>query len=166
LGAISLVTLIFFFDPPPRTSTQKPLKEKIINLDLPGFALFVPTIVMLLLALNWGGTVYPWKSARIIGLFCGAGVLAIVFILCEWHQQEKASIPLSLFRNRAASIAFALAFLVFGAMQVVVYMMPIWFQVILDVSPTQSGINLLPNVGGNILMLAVCGILGKSICSF
>jgi len=47
-------------------------------LDVIGFLLFAPSAVMFLLALEWGGTVYAWKSAVVIGLFCGsAGNLAV-----------------------------------------------------------------------------------------
>jgi hypothetical protein len=48
-----------------RTSS---LKETIIWLDLQGCALFATTVVMFLLALEWGGQTYPWKSVKIIGL--------------------------------------------------------------------------------------------------
>lgn len=166
LGAVSLLILVLTFHPPPRASTKIPLKEKIDNLDLPGFVLFAPTVVMLLLALNWGGTVYPWKSAKIIGLICGAAGLAVIFVLWEWHQKDKACIPPSIFRNRTVCVSLAIGVMIFGGMQVVIYMTPIWFQVILGVSPTQSGINLFPTVGGNIIMSVVCGVLVSKIGYF
>jgi MFS family permease len=66
-------------------------KQRIKRLDLPGFALFTPSIIMLLLALDWGGVSYHWNSSTIIGLFCGAGAAWIAFLLWERRQGEGVS---------------------------------------------------------------------------
>jgi MFS family permease len=66
-------------------------KQKRTRLDIPGFLLFTPTIIMLLLALEWGGVTYRWGSSIVVGLFCGAGVAWIVFLLWEWRQGEGVS---------------------------------------------------------------------------
>jgi hypothetical protein len=57
-------------------STRPNLLSK---LDLIGSCLFASFAVMLLLALQWGGTKYAWNTAIIIGLFCGAGATLVLF---------------------------------------------------------------------------------------
>jgi len=42
------------------------MRARLAQLDFFGTAAFVPGIVCLLLALQWGGFDYPWRSARII----------------------------------------------------------------------------------------------------
>jgi len=61
------------------------------RLDIPGFLLFTPAIIMLLLALEWGGVTYRWNSSVVIGLLCGAGLEWVVFLLWERKQGEGVS---------------------------------------------------------------------------
>lgn len=56
-----------------------PLSEKFKFLDIPGAIFIISAVSCLLLALQWGGTVVPWRSARIIGLLVGFGLLIIAF---------------------------------------------------------------------------------------
>jgi len=49
-----------------------------------GTGLLVPAVVMLLLTLYYcGGGMYPWASATVIGLFCGAGAVGALFVAWE-----------------------------------------------------------------------------------
>ena len=163
-GAVSFALLILFFHPPPQKS-EIPLKEKFENLDLLGFVLFAPAVVMLLLALTWGGTTYPWKSGKVIGLLCGAGAVLMIFTLWQWRQQDKASIPPAVLKNRTMLFAVPTGFCILGAMQTTLYYVPLWFQVIKDASPTQSGINLFPTVLANLLMSVISSVCGNFCCS-
>jgi hypothetical protein len=85
-----------------------------LKLDLLGTAMFIPAIVCLILALQWGGADYPWNSAKIIGLFCGFGAMAVIFIAIQLWQQDKGTLPPKLFKNRNVLCAMLFAFF-FGA---------------------------------------------------
>lgn len=105
IGAVALVLLVLINI--PDVTHKKPfsmslLKQVIPQLDLIGFAIFVPAALMFLLALQFGGNDYPWNSSVIIGLFCGAGVAAIVFVLWERRVGDQAMIPGAIIRNRTA----------------------------------------------------------------
>ena len=81
------------------------------QLDLIGFALFAPSAIQLLLALQYGGNQYAWHSSQVVGLFCGAGATFIVFLLWDYKQGDKAKIPFSMIRKRivwSSSLAYAL----------------------------------------------------------
>ncbi|KAF3223190.1 hypothetical protein TWF191_006472 [Orbilia oligospora] len=103
LGAISVivVTLVLKL---PHKSEGLTLRERIYQLDLVGAAILIPTVVSLLLALQWGGTTYAWNDPRIIGLFVCFGCLVIIFIGSQWRLGDAATLPLRILRQRAGLI--------------------------------------------------------------
>lgn len=54
---------------------------------------------MLLLGLNFGGTVFPWSSAKVIALLVTGGLLICVFIYGEARVAKYPLMPLGLFKN-------------------------------------------------------------------
>ena len=82
-------------------------------------------------------------------------VLAVAFLFAERYAAEPV-IPLKLFRERvfnaASSIGFVMGFAMFGALT----FLPLYMQIVKGVSPTASGLRILP------LML---GMLGASVIS-
>src|ERR1700709_416354 len=145
-GAVTLAVLFFCFHPVPRATDGVVLKEKVRQLDILGLIAFIPAMVMLLLAIQWGGNMYAWKSARIIGLLIGAICAIALFVVWEYLQGEAAGIPPRIATQRSVIFASIVAFLLFGALNAGLYFLPIWFQVILGVDPTSSGIHLMPSV--------------------
>lgn len=140
---------------------EKPFGEKTRHLDLLGFSLFTPAVIMPLLAFQWAGNMHPWNSATIIGLICGsAGILAI-FVTWQWHKQDDAVIPPRVFVQRTIFWGAMATFFGMGAPLTVAYYLPIWFQVIKGVSPTESGVRYLPTVLANVLISIAGGISGE-----
>lgn len=84
--------------------------SKLLQLDLIGAATFIPAVIMLLLALQWGGADYPWNSSKVIGLFVGAGAMTVIFVGVEIWQQDRGLLPPQFFKNRnvLAAMMFAL----------------------------------------------------------
>ena len=128
------------------------------RVDYVGAALLVLTVTPLLLALTFGGTAYAWDSPRIIGLFAAAAVSFVVFIQVERHTEEPI-LPLRLFRIRTFRIAVLASFVVSMAFLGVVMFMPLYMQVVQGINATQSGVALLPLMGGLIVSSMLCGRL-------
>lgn len=102
LGGLSFILiLVFFRDPVKSDLTCLPWKEKLRRLDLLGAGLFVPSITFLLLALQWGGTTYPWNDKRIIILFVLSGVFLAAFVWQEKRKGENALLPGRVMRSRS-----------------------------------------------------------------
>ena len=144
-------------------ASQLNIFEKIQRLDLPGFVLFIPAVVMLLLAVQWGGTKYSWNSATVIGLLCGFVGMMAIFIAWQWYAQDEASIPPRILMNQNVAVACIVSFFMFGSLQLIVYFLPIWFQVIKTAIPTQSGIDFLATVLATMLLTITAGGLGNSL---
>ncbi|KAE8450205.1 hypothetical protein EG329_006986 [Mollisiaceae sp. DMI_Dod_QoI] len=159
LGAVTIVVLLFVFNPAERPETKLPLTEKIKHLDLPGLLFFIPSVIMLLLAVQWGGTKYAWKSATVVGLFIGFGLTMLLFAAWQWRQQDEASIPPRIIGQRSILSAIAIVFLGMGSVQLIAYYIPMYFQVIQGASPVHSGIRFLPSVLSNFVMSILAGAL-------
>lgn len=117
---------------------------------------------MFLLALEWGGDEYAWNSAMVIGLFCGSAVNLAVFLAWEYKKGDGAMIPLSMVRKRIVWSAMIVMFLFFGAMLTHGYYVAIYFQAVKGVSPTLSGVYILPAILSQVLFAIISGVGGKS----
>lgn len=116
IGGLAMVIVFFFVKVNRNTADtlNQTFMERIRQLDLIGAAIFIPAIVCLLLALQWGGADYPWSNSRIIGLFVGAGAMIAVFVGIQFWQGDRGTLPPFLFKNRNVFPAMMFA-LFFGA---------------------------------------------------
>ncbi|KAI0505130.1 putative efflux pump [Xylaria bambusicola] len=150
IGAVTLIVIGFFFpDPVQRKPPQETWQQRLMRFDPFGTLIFIPAIVTLLLALQWGGVTYPWNSGRVIALFVVFGVLLLAFLFIQYRQQENATVPPRIFKQRTVMAGSFFAFTVGSAFFLFVYYIPIWFQAVQGVSAVNSGIRNLP------LLLAV-----------
>jgi EmrB/QacA subfamily drug resistance transporter len=110
----------------------------------------------LILLTSLGGTTYPWASAPIY-ILGAAGVLLIgLFILVERRAAEPI-VPLHLFKLRTFSVTSVAGFIVGFAMFGAITYLPAFFQVVKGISPTISGVYLLPLMAGLLLVSIVSG---------
>jgi hypothetical protein len=104
-GAISLAAVAFFFKPPKRKLSGMTVKERILEIDLLGAFFLICAIVCLLLALQWGGSTYPWKDSKVWGCILGFGLLIIVFIGLQIRRGDRATIPPRILKQRTVLFA-------------------------------------------------------------
>jgi len=100
-GAVTAAFIIPFFQVSRRgKKDESTWRQQLKKFDLEGTALFLPAVICLLLALQWGGSTYAWKSGRIIALLVIACLLIIGFLGIQWWKQEDATVPPRIFLNR------------------------------------------------------------------
>ncbi|KUL83693.1 hypothetical protein ZTR_07474 [Talaromyces verruculosus] len=167
IGGLATI-LLLAIQIPDSNKTKKPkslsgILGALTKLDPGGFLLFSPVAVMLLMALEWGGSQYAWNSVTIIGLFCGAGAIAIVFLAWEYHAGEEAMIPFSMVRNRVVWSSCLVIWFLFGSMMVYSYYLPIWFQAVKGASSLQSGVDLLPLILSQVVASILSGGLVRKV---
>ncbi|EEU47379.1 uncharacterized protein NECHADRAFT_67330 [Fusarium vanettenii 77-13-4] len=159
IGGIAMV-IVFFFVHVNRNSAESrdmTFMARVRQLDLAGAAIFIPAIVCLLLALQWGGADYAWSNSRIIGLFCGFGAMIAIFIGIQFWQGDRGTLPPRLFKNRNTLAAMMFA-LFFGAgFFPLIYYLSLYFQAIQGVSAVQAGIKILPLLLSTVLCSIVSG---------
>ncbi len=116
-------------------------------IDYLGTLVLSAAVTSLILLTSLGGTTYPWRSAPIY-LLGVAGVLLIgVFVLVERRAVEPV-LPLHLFKLRTFSVTSLVGFIVGFAMFGAITYLPAFFQVVRGISPTISGLYLLPLMAG------------------
>ena len=109
-----------------------------------------------------GGTVFPWHSPLVLALAATGVLSTVAFVVVERRAREPI-LPMSLFANRnfavASSVGFIVGLSLFGA----VTFLPIYLQVVKGVSPSTSGLMLMPMMLG---MLVTSIISGRLISRF
>ncbi|WEH42081.1 MFS transporter [Streptomyces sp. AM 2-1-1] len=142
IGVVALVVIAAVLHIPVRRTKH--------TIDYLGTFLIAAVATCLVLVASLGGTTWGWGSAQIIGLAVLAAVLLVAFVTVERRAAEPV-LPLKLFRIRTFSlvalISFVIGFAMFGAMTY----LPTFLQVVQGVTPTMSGVHMLPMVFGLLL---------------
>lgn len=154
IGGFTFVAILFFLHLHSPPGEKLTIIGQTKQLDPLGLMFLVPSMVCLILALQWGGTTDPWSAPRIIGLLVTFAILLIAFIIVEILMPDTAMAPMRVVLNRSVGGSMLFIFLVSGAMMVVVYYLSIWFQAAQGKSAKESGIRTIPLV----LSMTVMGI--------
>ncbi len=141
---------------PALTASAKPA------IDYAGIAFVGLGAAGLTLATSWGGTLYPWGSPTIIGLFVGAAVALGVFVVVERRAAEPI-LPIRLFGSPVFTVCCVLSFVVGFAMLGALTFLPTYMQYVNGVSATTSGLRTLPMVLGMLVTSTGSGtIVGRT----
>ncbi|SDQ31834.1 drug resistance transporter, EmrB/QacA subfamily [Curtobacterium sp. UNCCL20] len=146
IGIAALIMVIVFLHlPKVHDKADKP------KVDWWGATAVIVTLVPLLLVAEQGRT-WGWGSPAAIACYV-VGVVGLVgLLLIESKMGDAAIIPLKLFRSGTFSMATVIGFLVGFAMFGAMLTIPLYLQIVVGLSPTESGFATLPLVGG--LMIA------------
>lgn len=158
IGAVSIVVIYFFLRIPRENNPDNlSVTQRILKLDLIGASILVPAVICLLLALQWGGSTYPWNNSRIIGLFIGFGLLTIIFVYTQIRLGDRGTLPPRLFKNRNVVCALAFALFFGSGFFAIIFYLAIYFQSVKGSSATKAGIQLLPLLISTVLSSIVTG---------
>lgn len=115
-------------------------------MDPIGTLVFIPGIISVLLALQWGGNKYNWGNARIILLLILGGILLIIFVIIQFKSGENATVPIRIIKQQSIASAVWFSFFDPGSMYILIYYLPIWFQAVQGLDAIDSGLHTLPLV--------------------
>ncbi|MGW2178366.1 MFS transporter [Streptomyces sp. NPDC001732] len=128
------------------------------RLDVLGALLLAAASTCLVLLTSWGGTEYAWGSNTILGLGAGALGTTLLFLVVE-HRAVEPIIPLRLFRdsifNVTALVGAVVGVALFGAASY----LPTFLQMVDGATATESGLLMLPMMGGIVVASVVSGQL-------
>jgi EmrB/QacA subfamily drug resistance transporter len=118
-------------------------RRKAHTIDWLGAVTLVLSMVPILLALEWGGRTYPWRSPEVLALAAFGLVMFVVFLIVESRAPE-AIMPPRLFRDRVVGNAALAAMLTAVAMFGATLFIPLFIQSVIGASATRSGAVLTP----------------------
>lgn len=146
LAALVVVTRTLHLQPPAARGK--------VRIDWWGAAALVVALVPVLTVAEQGRD-WGWASGRSVAAYVVGALGLVAFVLAERRMGDAALIPPKLFRIRAAVVTVAASVVVGVAMFGGIMLLPLYMQIVHGASPTESGLLMLPMVGG--MMVASIG---------
>ena len=148
VGIIALVVTTIVL--PNTVAKSKPA------IDYLGFSVLAAAISCLVLFTTWGGAQYAWSSPQVLSLIAATIVLLALFLRIEKNVREPV-IPLRLFQNRTFNVASGVSFIIgLGMFGSIIYL-PLFLQLVSGASATNSGLLMLPLMGGLLVASTLSG---------
>ena len=127
-------------------------------IDYAGAGLLAAGLAAVVLVADLGGTVYAWGSPAMLALMAAGAAALVGFVFVERGAAEPI-LPLRLFRNRAFAVTSAVGLIVGFALFGSVTYLPLYLQVVRGATPTESGLQMLPMMGGTLATSILSGQL-------
>ncbi|WP_308368837.1 MFS transporter [Streptomyces sp. ISL-36] len=138
-GLVTLAVVAVVLElPKPRTRAR---------LDVLGALLLAAASTCLVLLTSWGGTEYAWDSRVIIALGGGAAATTLLFLVVERFAPEPL-IPLRLFRDSVFTVTSLVGAVIGIALFGAASYLPTFLQMVEGATATESGLLMLPLMGG------------------
>lgn len=165
IGGLAIVGLLLILPakPPARKDVGVSFRQRIWQFDPVGTALLLPGLVMLLLALQWGGIECAWSSARIVVLLVLGLLLLVAFGISQYWAGNNGTVPPRIFCQRSIAAATAVSLTFGSALIVLAFYLPIWFQAIKGQSAVDAGIRLLPYFLSTVIFVIGSGFVVSKI---
>lgn len=155
---VGVLALGLIFSLMPKFASD--IKNK--SIDYLGSVALTIGLITMLLGFVWGGSQYAWNSMQIIGLFIVSIVSLLVFASIEQKAKEPI-LPLNLFKNPIFSVSMLIIFLLGVGMFGAILYVPLFAQIVLGISATNSGTILTPLMLGLIFSSVITGqIISRS----
>jgi EmrB/QacA subfamily drug resistance transporter len=126
------------------------------DIDYLGAALLAAGLSCVVLFTSLGGTTFGWGSGESIALMVLSVVLLTVFVFVEQRASE-AILPPLLFRNRTFTVSASTGFIIGLALFGSITYLPLFLQTVKGMSPTRSGLQLTPMMGGLLVTSIAAG---------
>ena len=128
------------------------------SIDYLGSALLAVLLSAIVLVADVGGSKLSWSSPAVIAMVIIAIISLVGFLLAERRAAEPV-LPLRLFRNRSFSVTSAIGLIVGFALFGSVTYLPVFLQLSKGASPTESGLQMTPMMGGMLVTSILSGLL-------
>ncbi|EGX95954.1 efflux pump antibiotic resistance protein, putative [Cordyceps militaris CM01] len=147
-GVVAPIYLLVLpnYQPMPGVS----LRARLAKLDYVGALLSSSLFLCIMMAMNFGGVLWPWHDGRSIALFILSSVLFAAFCVqqcfCLLTSPSDRVFPMHFFRNFELVILFiTMMFAAFGTF-ITIYYLPLYFQFTRGATALQTSVHILPYI--------------------
>ncbi|RGP79316.1 hypothetical protein FLONG3_2545 [Fusarium longipes] len=141
MGAVCFVLLIPFL---PLKPVSGGLKDKARKIDWWGVLASIAGIVLTVMSINSGGSMWAWENVKTISMLTVGIVMLLVFVMIEAFFAKIPIIPLRLFKQRSPSVLILTGFLHDFAWQSTQYFVPLYYQTVRGFTPLKSATLIVP----------------------
>lgn len=128
------------------------------SIDYAGAGLLAVVLSTITLLSDLGGTAYAWTSPVTMGLIAVSLLALTLFVVVERKATEPV-LPMRLFRQQTFVVTSIVGLIVGFALFGSVTYFPLYLQVVKGVSPTASGMQMVPMMGGMLVTSILSGQL-------
>jgi EmrB/QacA subfamily drug resistance transporter len=153
---VAFVLLLLFLDV---HNPKTPFRDGIKAIDWAGSLSILALTVMVLMGLDFGGSIFAWSSPKVICLLVFGTLCSVVFIYSEKRLAKYPLMPMALFAERS-NVATLLVVFIHGISFIgPEYYLPLYFQSAKEASALKSGVLLAPQIVATSLMGILSGIV-------
>lgn len=149
----------------PKQQSGTPWRKQLPRIDILGALLLILTIFGLLFGLDRGSNV-SWRSPLTIVSLCAAVPLSIAFLAVEMRFAVEPLTPGHIIFDKALFACYTQNFFLYAAFTALIFYLPLFFQVILEMTPAQGGASLIPAAISAVVGTLLGGIILKRTGKF
>ncbi|KAF5535758.1 major facilitator superfamily transporter [Fusarium mexicanum] len=141
MGAVCFALLLLLL---PLKPVSGSFKEKARQIDWMGVMASIAGIVLTVMAINSGGSMWAWRNVKTISILTIGVIMLLVFLIIEAFFARIPIIPLRLFRHRSPAVLILTGFLHDFAWQSTQYFVPLYYQTVRGFTPLKSATLIVP----------------------
>lgn len=149
----------------PKRQSETPWRKQLPRIDILGALLLILTIFGILFGLDRGSNV-SWRSPLTIGSLCAVVPLSIAFLGVETRFAVEPFTPGHIIFDKALFACYTQNFFGYAAFTALIFYLPLFFQVILEMTPAQAGASLIPAAISAVVGTLLGGIILKRTGKF
>lgn len=159
---------IYLFLLPSHTPTSHAsVFSRLRGVDWVGATVNSGAVVSLVMAISFGGSLFPWSSGQIIGLFVCSGALWAAFVIQQalslFTPEERRIFPVKYLKSRDLSLMFASIMSAACVVYIPLYFIPLYFQFTWNDGSLQSAVHLLPLVVFQVVGVIFSGAMMQKV---
>lgn len=127
-------------------ATAETLREKLKKIDYSGAITIVLAVICFLVATSLGGNLRRWTDITVLVCFAGALCFIILFCVIEAKYAQFPLMPWPVISSRTPLACSLTNFFCVMSTTALVYITPLYFQALLGLPPSISGLYFMPKI--------------------